>query len=203
MKPELKIAIVGPSAAQRSVDLYDQTWTFWGINSCYRRLAARWAAMFNLHRLAHLERDVPQYIGWDAAFSRLNPKVKMVVVDTWRGLLKNQVIFPRAELEHQPRSDYHASSFDWMLAYAVHLGAKIVSVHGANFALDSNRDEPISARACLEYWAGYAEGRGTRVWTAGDCDLFLQYHLVASRTVYGYDDVVMVEDRRARRRVRK
>ena len=55
--------------------------------------------------------------------------------------------------------------------------------------------EPISARACLEYWLGVAEGRGVRVTVAEDCDIFAFYHLVKSNMVYGYDDTPIFEDR--------
>jgi hypothetical protein len=192
----MKVAIVGPGAAQGAGAFYDESWQIWGINSAYRQHRARWTKMFNLHRLRHLERDCPQYVDWDSVWSRRHPMVPMVVVDSWKGLLKNQVLFPRAALARQPRADYHASSFDWLLAYAIHLKAKLIHVHGARFALDSPREEPISARACLEYWCGYAQGLGIQVTEHRDCELFVQYHLVQSRTVYGYDDVHMVEYRK-------
>lgn len=197
----MKIVIIGNAASPMAGVLYDKTWKRWGINSVHRthNPGAKWSAMFNLHRLAHLERDCPQYVDWDATFSRRNPKVPMVVIDSWKGLLQNQLIFPRASLAKQPRPDYHASSFDWMVAYAVRLGATAINIHGAQFALDSPRHEPISARACLEYWCGYAEGRGIAVREHSDCEMFLQYHLVASHSVYGYDDVTMVENRTGRR----
>lgn len=193
----MKVAIIGPSSHPHAGELYDKTWELWGLNSVHTRRhdQAPWARMFNLHRLAHLERDCPQYVDWDSAYSRRHPKVPMVVVDSWKGLLKNQVIFPRAELAKQPRGHYHASSFDWLVAYAVYLKAKMINIHGAQFALDSNREEPVAAWACLEYWCGYAEGRGIPVKTHRDCDMFVQYHLVRSNTVYGYDDVAMIEDR--------
>ena len=195
-KPLHGVAIVGPGAPAGTGAYYDERWELWGLNSSYRQHGMRWARMFNLHRLAHLERDVPQYVDWDSAYSRRHPKVPFYVVDSWRGLLKNQVLLPRAELAKQPRGHYHASSFDWMVAYAIHLGAKNIHVHGAHFALDSPREEPISARACLEYWLGYAQGRGINV-AAGNCHgLFRQFHLVMSDSAYGFDDVHMVEERR-------
>lgn len=192
----MKVAIVGPGS-QGDVTSYDKTWEIWGINSAYRTVTAnRWHRMFNLHRIAHLRRDCPQYIAWDGVFSQMNPKVPVYVVDKWGRLLANQKIFPRAELATMPRGNYHASSFDWLVAYAIHLKAEIISLHGVGFALDSPREEPISARACLEYWCGYAQGKGITVWAASDCDIFYQYHLVRSQTVYGYDDVTMVEKRK-------
>jgi len=192
----VKVAILSGGASSDAGLYYDQSWRIWGINSVHRSHGARWAKMFNLHRLAHLERDCPQYVDWDSTFSRRNPKVPMVVIDSWKGLLKNQVLFPRASLARQPRADYHASSFDWLVAYAVHLKATVIHLHGARFALDSNREEPISAQACLEYWCGYAEGRGIKVVEHRDCEMFVQFHLVQSHSVYGYDDVRMVERRK-------
>src|SRR5690349_18148101 len=127
--------------------------------------------MFNLHKIAHLRRDCPQYIAWDSVFSQMNPRTPLYVIDSWGKLLRNQVIFPRALLSKQPRGHYHASSFDWLVAYAIHEGAKIISLHGVGFALDSPREEPMSARACLEYWSGYAQGKGIDVWTSTDCDI--------------------------------
>ena len=193
----MKVVIVGPGSRSEGLQGYDKTWQFWGINAAYRSVAApRWNRMFNLHKIAHLRRDVPQYVAWDSTFSQLNPKVPLYVVDSWGRLLANQRLFPRKELAKMPRGDYHASSFDWMVALAIHERAKIISLHGVGFALDSPREEPISARACLEYWCGVAQGKGITVWTASDCDIFYQYHLVRSRTVYGYDDVTMVERRK-------
>lgn len=195
----MRVAIIGNGASPHAGASYDERWQLWGMNSSYRAhpgLERRWDRMFNLHRLAHLERDCPEYVDWDAAWSRRHPKVPMVVVDSWGKLLTNQAIFPRAALQKQPRGDYHASSFDWLVAYAIHLKATMIHIHGAKFALDSPREEPISARACLEYWCGYAEGRGITVREHSDCEMFVQYHLVQSRTVYGYDDVKMVEHRK-------
>ena len=80
-----------------------------------------------------------------------------------------------------------------MVAFAALLKAKEISLHGIGLNMESR--EPISARACLEYWCGVAAGRGAKITVAKDCDLFLQYHVVKSRTVYGYDDVRLVEDR--------
>ena len=191
----MKVAIIGGATRQGSAAYYDKSWQIWGLNSIRPKWIPRWSKMFNLHRLKHLERDCPQYVDWDSVWSRRHPKVPFYVIDSWRGLLKNQVLFPRAALAYQPRSDYHASSIDWMVAFAVHLKAEAIHLHGVRFALDSHREEPISAQACLEYWCGYAEGRGIPVTAHSDCEMFLQYHLVASRTVYGYDDVTMVEDR--------
>lgn len=191
----MKVAIVGPTSRTRSLEIYDNTWEFWGINAAHHFLKwTTWHRHFNLHRYRHLMRDCPQYVAWDGQYSRERPSIPMMVVDAWpKKVLPGQKMFPRESM-NQRRRDYHASSFDWVVAYAIHAGAKHIAVHGVNFALDSPRDEPISGRACLEYWLGYAEGLGIRTTTI-DCDIFYQYHIVRSRSVYGYDDVINVEKR--------
>lgn len=198
-KPLHGVAILGPSATWGAGNLYDERWEIWGLNSSYRNQgpATRWARIFNLHRYAHLERDVPQYVDWDSVYSRRHPKVPFYVVDSWKGLLKNQVIFPQRELAAQPRGRYHASSFDWLVAYAIQLGARNIHIYGAAFAIEGPGQEPISARACLEYWCGYAQGLGIGVIAGRDCvGLFRQFNLVMSDSLYGYDDVHMVEERK-------
>lgn len=199
LKPRLKIAIIGPGGSFNAGALYDRSWQIWGLNASYRNHSAetRWTHIFNLHRLAHLERDVPQYVDWDSAYSRRHPKTTFVVLDSWRGLLKKQVLLPRRELEAMPRGHYHASSFDWMVAYAIFLRASAIHVYGASFAVEGPGAEPISARACLEYWLGYAQGLGIDTVASRDCvGLFRQFHLVMSDSRYGYDDVRMIEERR-------
>ena len=192
-----KIGIVGPRTNARNLHLYDSDWQWWGINSAYRGIGLPWKKMFNLHRLVHLERDCPQYVDWDSIFSKRNPNVEMVVVDNWGRLLKNQAIFPRKDMAYQPLSNYHSSSFDWLVAYAIHLKADVISIHGVNFGPVHETGEPLSARPCLEYWLGYARGRGVNVMLGADCEsLFKQFHYVRSTQVYGYDDVTMVERRR-------
>ena len=206
----LRVAIIGGAAKEKYFAAADygkryHPWEIWGLNSQRpdQRMDDRrwppipWARMFNLHRFEHLNRDCYEYIVWDTAWSKAHPKVPIYVVDTWHGLLANEQLFPLEQLAKlTPRGGlYHAGSFDMLVAYAVLLGAEQICLHGVALALDSIRDEPISARACLEYWCGVAEGRDCQVLTTPDSDIFLQYHLVKSKTVYGYDDVRLIEDR--------
>lgn len=174
-------------------------WEFWGMNAMRPKWAQDlpWARWFNLHRFDHLVRDWQRGLEDEIAWAKANPKVPFYVLDDWEEWPIPRVVrFPAAGMAlEMPRAHYHAGSFDWLVAFAVYLGAVEIAIHGLSLALDSPRDEPISARACFEYWAGYAEGRGCKVWTAEDCDVFYQYHLVRSRTLYGYDDVRLVEDR--------
>lgn len=192
----LKVVILGAAVNYDHWGNYPKAkgWEIWGLNAIRPLWARPWARMFNLHRLAHLERDCPQYVDWDSVWSRRNPKVPLYTVDSWGPLLTNGVLFPIKELRALPRGGvYHASSFDMMTAFAIYLKAAEIVLHGINFHMESG--EPISGRACLEYWVGVAEGRGIKVTIAKDCQIFKQYHYVKSDSVYGYDDVRIIEDR--------
>lgn len=208
-RPPLKVAIICGAAKEKyfARARYDWSWEIWGLNSIrpdqrmsdQRWAPITWSRMFNLHRFAHLNRDCPEYITWDMHWSKANPRVPVYVCDHWHGLLANEVIFPRERLGQQlgPRGGkYHAGSIDMMVALAIAEGAVEIVLHGVGLALDSARGEPISARACLEYWCGVAEGRGVKVRTMPDCDIFRQYHLVVSDTTYGFDDVKLVVEAR-------
>lgn len=207
-KPQLKVAIVGGASKEKHFlnAHYDWRWEIWGLNSIRpdarlsedRWAPITWARMFNLHRFAHLNRDCYQYIVWDMAWAKANPTIPMYVIDSWHGLLPNERIFPLHNLlDLTPRGGkYHAGSFDMLLAYAIQQGATEINLHGIALALGSARSEPISARACLEYWCGVAEGRGVKVTTMPDCDIFRQYHLVVSDSTYGFHDVKLVVEAR-------
>lgn len=192
----MKVAIIGGVAQQQFFFGQRDGWSIWGLNSIRPAWVRKWSKMFNLHRFKHLERDCPQYVDWDTVWSKRNPNVPMYVVDRWPGnRLANQVLFPLDKLRALPRGGiYHAGSFDMMVAFAILLRAEEIAIHGVR--LTNETGEPISARACLEYWIGVAEGRGIKVTTAEDCDMFAQFHYVRSKSVYGYDDVHMVEWRK-------
>ena len=192
----MKIAIIGGNSKDAHGALNRDIDEFWGLNNVHPVWTnyIQWARWFNLHRYAHLYRDMPLGLDQEIVWARNNPEVPCYVVESWDDRLPNERIFPRKEMARaMPRGDYHCGSFDWMVAYATFVGATEIHLHGIGLAMESG--EPSSAWACLEYWCGYAEGRGVKVFTAKDCDIFAYYHLVKTHKVYGYDDIPLVEDR--------
>jgi hypothetical protein len=132
----------------------------------------------------HLKRDWAYGVRFEVENMKARREPRSTCSTPWlradgSKMLPNEQIFPGEEPDgEQPRRRIPRGSWDWLVAYAVHLGAVEITLHGVYLSLDSARDEPISARACLEYWIGYAEGKGP----VGlfDCDLMYQYHLVRS-----------------------
>lgn len=193
-----KAIVIGGRATARYLKGYDKTWELWGLNAI-RPFAVEWvldrpwSRMFNLHLWEYLKRDWSDGLEKDIGWAHLHPKVPFYVCDPWAiGALPRQVIFPRRTLEKMPHGTYHAGSFDWLAAFAAHLKLVALDFHGVGLNMESG--EPLSARACLEYWCGYAEGRGCKITFSPDSQPFAQYHLVKSDTVYGYDDVKLLED---------
>lgn len=189
----VKVTIIGGGSKKEHFDL-EAAGEVWGLNAIRPAWVGRWDRMFNIHMHWHLVRDWEKGLKKERAWVRRNPDVPFYVTDDWpKRDYPSQVVFPRDDLAKQVRGSYHAGSFDWMVAFAIHLGAEEIALHGVGLNLEFG--EPISARACLEYWCGYAEGLGVTVTAAPDCELFKQFHLVKSDSVYGYDDVQIVEDR--------
>lgn len=193
MKP---VHIVGFDGPPDTVPWNNDAVERWGFNSGYalfpHHLGYRFTRFFELH--------LRSYFG-DAEWAAHRASLQVLAVDIpvylpRRGMVPGAVTFPRRALEQalavrSGRAGYHAGSFDWLVAYAIHLGAPEIHLHGVNFARGG---EPISARPCLEYWLGVAEGLGiaTAVW--GDTDLFRIFHLARSNTPYGFAPFRLIED---------
>jgi hypothetical protein len=80
-------------------------------------------------------------------------------------------------------ADYHACSIDWMLAHAILEGATEIRLCGVE---QQHTAEPLSSRACVEFWAGVAVGRGIAV-SSADGSTFKLAHLVYTATPYARD----------------
>ena len=188
----MRVAIIGRPAQVQYFNASDYD-EIWGWNATRFPWVQTWTRRFNLHRLDHLRRDWADGLRIEAAYIAKEPHVPLYTLDPWpQDMAPTQVIFPREKLRDFPRPDYHCSSVDWLIAFALHLGATKIGLHG--ISLWSN-DQPLSARACAEYWCGLAEGRGVEVVTKPDSDLFTYLHMVKSHQIYGYDDIKLLEDR--------
>lgn len=192
----MKICIVGGAAKKDCGVLeLDRSWEIWALNL----VGGAWFwqsyigidKMFHIHKHADLVKDIPEHAKAFEEWAEKHPEVEFVLLEPW-DKIPHATIFPHQELRKMPRGSYHCSSFCWMIAYALHLGATEIMLAGIQMR---NSEEPISATPAIEYWCGYAEGRGVKVTVTKDCDLFYNYHLVRSRYAYGYDSWNLIEDR--------
>jgi hypothetical protein len=102
----------------------------------------------------------------------------------WKDIPASRV-FPKKQIEQlTPCGFYHMSSLDWMVAYAILEGFSDIHVHGVDFGFIEG-SEPLSARACLEYWFGVAHGRGIDA-TCDSPSLFKWWQYERRDAQYGY-----------------
>jgi hypothetical protein len=192
----MKVVILGGGSKEK---YYKQRkgWEVWGLNGIRPEWIPKWNRMFNLHMREHLESEWNEGLRTDIKWARKNKDIPFYVCDSWKDV-PSAIIFPLSEMKFG-RYNYHCGSFDLMVAFAIYLGVTEIDLHGISLVLE--RGEPISARACLEYWCGYAEGQGIKVTAAKDCYLFSPYHIIRSyslvRTnrIYGFEDTMLIEDR--------
>jgi hypothetical protein len=99
----------------------------------------------------------------------------------------SSVEFPREQVEELgPLGHYQLFTFSWLLAYAISEGFERIGL----FGVDGGPGEPLGSRACLEYWIGFAHGRGIEVEVVGaNLRAFKSHHRadLYSDLVYGYD----------------
>lgn len=196
-----KIIMVGGGAKMRYFkdDANAEIWTCNGQHTGHLRWLPRVDRVFNLHKFALLQ----QYgYSFDAEsdFSKANPEVPFYTMDRWPKYMipnyTNWQQFPYREMDKaQPRGLYHAGTFDWFIAFAEFNAVKEIIIHGVNLRLETT--EPGASQACLEYWAGYATGKGIKITCAKDCTMFYYSHLTLTNRTYGLDDAPIYVDERA------
>ena len=193
-----KVIIIGGNAKREHFETPDprDRVEIWGLNAIRFHWVPWWSRMFNLHLYDRLKsHDWPVQAEREWAMDHVT--VPFYVLDAWpEHWLPKQIIFPGDKLMEMPRGSYHCGSFDWLVAFAIHLGnVREIEFHGVGLERAVEGGEPISSRACLEYWCGYATAKGIKISTTEDCALFKFYHVVKSNAIYGYDDTPLVEDR--------
>lgn len=77
-------------------------------------------------------------------------------------------IVPWAELLAWAPRRYFTSSLAWMIAQAIYEGVSSIEVRGLEFASVAER---WYERPCVEWWLGYAQGKGIEVISKADSSL--------------------------------
>jgi hypothetical protein len=187
MKPR-RIALVAGAAGHERAPLGDHSWECWGLNAMWQHIdytrCARW---YELHHRS--------FLTWEQGGTRENAyfrwlrslrELPVYVHDRkeWPEVLTARA-FPWKEVRALVPAfqNYHACSIDWMLAHALLEGATEIRLCGVE---QQHTAEPLSSRACVEFWAGVAIGRGITV-SSADGSTFKLAHLTYSQTPYAFD----------------
>lgn len=199
-KTQSKVIMVGGGAKQRYFK-DDKKAEIWCVNGQMCSLTQTWLPRcdraFNLHRYALLKQYKYSFDN-EADWVRENPLIPFYTMDKWPKWFvpnwTNWQQFPLRTVTKMPRGMYHCGSFDWLIAFAVVMGFKEIELHGINLNLEAT--EPQSSAACIEYWCGYAEGKGIKITQKADCSLFVYAQKLISNITYGIDDAPIYRDLR-------
>ena len=170
---------------------------FWGLNDFHWMKGwpplhshTRW---FQLHPPHYLRKHYPQGIddlkeNWSVEGGR---GVRLYM-DRHYPEYPDSEPYPNAEVEAlTPRGKYHTSSMDWMLGLAILEEFERILVCGVNLiTFPILNGEPISGRACMEYWVGVADGRGIDLQYLGPPGhMFQNLHMAVARNQlqYGFE----------------
>lgn len=169
-----KIAIVGYAyTSMHLAPFNDPEWEIWGLNDLYNSIP-RWDRMFQLHTPAEMKRVYPpdsEHWGW------LQAQTKPVYMT--KQMFPNVTAYPKDEILKRFPRKYFTNSLSWMIAYAIHEGAKTIGVWGVDMALD---EEYGYQRPSCEYFIGIAEGMGIEVIIPEESEL------LRCNWLYGFED---------------
>jgi len=172
-----KVAITGAGDSMRFLPWQDPSWELWGINNFWNAMrdandhlrACRWFEIHppttdiqDEHDMNWL-RECPVPIYTTQPFDD-NP---------------NAVVFPVDRLANKYR-DYFSCTFAYQIALAIDEGFEEIAVHGLELAYGTQREATVE-RACVDWWLGFAEGRGLKV-TVPEQDFTLKHW-----ARYGFD----------------
>ena len=189
-----KVAIVGFGTTGILAPFGEEGWELWSLNDPQvrtgvppREAFTRW---FQLHPPRYLKKHYKR--GMEDLFYHWGEKTGIrLYMDRHYDEYPDSEPYPKEQIDRMvPHGWFHASSFDWMLALAIHEGFEEIALYGCNFYLFPimNR-EPMSGLPCLSYWCGVAEGRGIKVTVHDGGHLFKILHFAAyeSGLQYGWD----------------
>lgn len=171
----MNVAIVGMGESIEDLSpteapFSDPSWECWGMNHQYLYMPLdewQWDRWFELHEPWQLKSERDARLKWLSREQGIPVYARKEYAE-WPSSVK----LPVARLEAiGARGHYHCGTYDWMVAMALKENAERIHIYGLS-SLELEAGEPRSARACLEYWCGYAEASGVPVEVyPGECVL--------------------------------
>jgi len=170
----MKVAIVGAGPGREYAPYTDSAWECWSLNEIAQRDAQR---HFELHPLevqsardlAALERiTIPCYVlDEPAVWARPSYVATNGGRVSFAGV-PHPVRYPLERLREAGFRDYYTATFCYQIALAILDGFEEIGLWGVSLHLGTPR-ERLLERACVDYWIGFAEGRGITVSEDSGC----------------------------------
>lgn len=163
-----KLAIVGFSDSVKNAPYDDDNWEIWGLNEPDLTRAERY---FEMHPMG-IQND--RELLWLQSCDR-----PVYLLDTDCSIPMGVKYPLDLILGMKGAKDYFTSTFAYQVALALLEGFKEIGLWGVNLPYGSPRERTIE-RTCLEWWLGFAAGKGIKIHIPeGDSLLLYPYR-------YGY-----------------
>lgn len=164
--------------------LCDETW---GINAigdvinCDRVIHMDDVRVQEIRAAAQPKSNIANMLGWLKRHP--GPIVTSIAHPDYPGTVE----FPLAEVLNICPNGYFNSTAAYAVAYAIHQGARKISVWGADFTYPDAHDAE-KGRACVEFWLGVASARGIEIAVPRTTTLLdAMYPMAGVERFYGYD----------------
>jgi len=173
-----KVCIMGAADMGELVPMDDESYEIWGCNALWRMgftvdgywRADRW---FELHPA-----DVQSTK--DIEWLKVCPIQVYCLNDELHDVVPHRVSYPITEITARGYRVYYTNTFAYQIALAIYEGFDEIKL--CNIWLENGRELCVE-RACVDYWCGFAEGKGIVIDTATDVPI------ASHPFLYGYDYV--------------
>jgi hypothetical protein len=175
VKP-LKVALIGTAPSSRMLAPFnDPSWQIWACSPGNMNTLPRVDIWFELH----------SNLLWPEHESYGRPYIEWLKTQSFpvymqdQSLVSRATVFPRDELVAEFGDDFFTSSFAWMMALAMKMGAAEIALYGIDMA---SRDEYIQQRPGFYFFRHMANKRGIKVSAPHESDI------MQSPPLYAYVD---------------
>lgn len=176
-KQPLKVALIGTAPSSKMLAPFnDPSWKIWACSPGNQNQLPRVDVWFELHGNLHW----PEHASYGLPYIEWLKTLKIPVYMQNQEYVPHAVIFPKDEMIKEFGRDFFTSSFAWMMALAIHQGAKEIALFGIDMA---SRDEYILQRPGFYFFKHIAEQRGIKVSAPHESDIMQPPGL------YGFSDV--------------
>lgn len=186
-----KVAIIGCAESKNMAPFHlANEWEFWGVNNLHLTMPkAPWTRWFEIHSISfdgirYLRRGHDNFRGQpvQSYLESLNALNIPVYMQRPWNVIPNATPFPHQEILKAFPRRYFTNTISWMIALALLEGFKEIGIWGVDMAVSSPlraQNEYSHQRPSCEYFIGWAEGHGTKVFLPDECDLLKSRFLYA------------------------
>ncbi|KKM21824.1 hypothetical protein LCGC14_1631510, partial [marine sediment metagenome] len=147
-----KVAIIGCGLTRQDAPYDDPEWEIWGCNEMSIERADRW---FELH---------PMTVQNEAELKWLEECDQKLYLLKKKKELRTSITYPLSAIcdSLKMARAYFTCTFAYEIALALYEGFTTIGLWGVNLPLGSPRERIFESR-CVEWWIGFAQGRGVEV----------------------------------------